>query len=85
MTTNEQRILSSVWLILVIGVFGVWLTVLSVPKAAEVAAKLQPPTPLPTIAVQQLSQQATGHEIQGALPIDLSTAGLGRQDPFAGQ
>jgi hypothetical protein len=85
MTNNQLIIIGSLWMIIIFVVFGVWLSVLSRPSAADIASKSQPPEALPVIAAQQLSQQAVGREIKGSLPIDLGTAGLGRQDPFAGQ
>lgn len=85
MTASQQTIIGSLWLIIIFAVFGVWLSVFSKPSAADIASKAQPPVALPVIAVQQLSQQAVGREVKGILPIDLGTAGLGRQDPFAGQ
>ena len=85
MTASQQTIAGSLWMIIIFVAFGVWLSVLSKPSAADIASKSQPPEALPVIAIQQLNQQAAGREIKGNLPIDLGTAGLGRQDPFAGQ
>lgn len=85
MTNNQQIIIGSLWMIIVFVVFGVWLSVLSKPSAADIASKSQPPEALPVIATQQLTQQTIGREIKGSLPIDLGAAGLGRQDPFVGQ
>jgi len=86
MTTSQQTIAGSLWMVIIFVVFGIWLSVFSKPSAADIAAKSQPPEALPTIAIDQLSQQAAGREIKGSLPINLGGAGLGgRQDPFAGQ
>jgi hypothetical protein len=85
MTPNQQTVAGSLWLIIVFVGFGIWLGVFSKPSPAEIAAKRQPPAPVPTVTLQQLNQLAVGHEVKGSLPIDLEAAGLGRTDPFAGQ
>ena len=85
MTKNQQTLIGSAWLLIVFGVFGAWLAMFAKPSEAEISARQQPPTPLPTIAVNQLNQQITGLEVKGSLPINLGDAGLGREDPFAGQ
>lgn len=85
MTKSQQTLVGSVWLIIVFGAFGVWLAIFAKPSEVEIGARQQPLAPLPTIAVNQLSQQITGLEVKGSLPINLGDAGLGREDPFAGQ
>ncbi len=83
MTAQQTTIAASVALLAVLLGFGIWLIALSNPSPELVAAKEQPPQPLPSLSVDQLQQQAGSRQIFGALPIDLNLAALGRLDPFA--
>ncbi len=83
--SNQPTLIASVSLVLVLAGFGLWVLAFSQPGTSEIAAKRQPPTPLPTIAIDQLAQQAGTRQVFGPLPIDTAALGVGKQDPFTGQ
>ncbi len=62
-----------------------YLIVTASPSESEIEALRQPFAPLPVINLQTLSsEEFLNRPIHGGLPIDLESAGLGREDPFAG-
>lgn len=85
MNKTETTLVASLALVLVCAGYGSWLFLFSRPGDADIAAKRQPPQPLPVVTVDNLSQSLQGLEVKGSLPIGLENAGLGRQDPFANQ
>jgi len=81
---SKTTFLGGTVLVLAFVAYGLWLGFASVPSESEIEVLRQPLAPLPVLKTDVLtSSEFTNRKINGPLPLDTNSVGIGREDPFA--